>query len=162
MKDLITWDSNDDQSAEFDSGPQIGPLPKGEYRAVISDARVQIAKSSNLEYVTLTYTVLDPVEYRDRLIFHDFYVNGKQAQREITNLKAVSKMCGVRPRNEAEMKSMLGGKVVGVKVSVYKDEYMGEERMKNRVVDVFPADGAAAQKYENAAETDSGGNWTPA
>lgn len=165
------WDLSDNSSAtetggEFESGGNMEPIPSG--TTVL--AAMEESKWDDYEgihYISNTWTVLAPEEYKNRKVFQKLYVNGddrakdpqKKADKAKRMLAAIDTNAGGKlltsgeiPDDEALAKHLVN-KPMMLRLEVWEFETeSGEKKSGNWVSAVAPRKKAAAPKKAKAAK----------
>ena len=138
MSELTTTLSEAFDTANEEGSPDFEPLPKGQYVASITDAKVGPLKSGKGQAVQLTWQVEGDSKYAGRLIFDRVIVVHESAEATKfgrRKLKDIADACGVT--GSITDLSVLLNKPCSIYVKIEQDD-AGEYPPKNRVGRVKP------------------------
>ena len=145
MSELTTTLSEAFDTANEEGSPDFEPLPKGQYVASITDAKVGPLKSGKGQAVQLTWQVEGDSKYAGRLIFDRVIVVHESAEATKfgrRKLKDIADACGVK--DSITDLSVLLNKPCSIYVKIEQDA-AGEYPPKNRVGRVKPLAVASAK-----------------
>ena len=94
-------------SSEVEPSGSFEPLPAGEYIVMITNSEVKQTKAGNGEYLSLTFTVQQPEEHQNRLVWGNLNLvnpNPKTVEYARRDLSAICHAVGVlNPEDSSEL-----------------------------------------------------------
>jgi hypothetical protein len=112
-------------SAAVEPQTAFEPLPAGMYTLEVAEADVADTKKGDGKLLKLKQTVIDPVEYANRVVFSNITLRNPNAQAEEIGARQLSGLCRAAGIGTLQDSDELVGKIVRAKLKVQpaKDGY---------------------------------------